>query len=89
MNERKGYKILIVDDEIEYQKVLTLILSGVGYSIASCSNGIEALDYINNNIVDLVLTDLKMPIMDGVELIKKIKEKYDTIEIIVMTEFVK
>ncbi len=87
MNERIGYKILIVDDEIEYQKVLKLILSDVGYNIASCSNGIEALDYINNNIVDLVLTDLKMPIMDGVELIKKIKEKYDYIDIIVMTAF--
>ena len=87
MIERKGYKILIVDDEIEYQKVLTLILSDVGDSIASCSNGIEALDYIDNNNVDLVLTDLKMPIMDGVELIKRIKEKYDCIEIIVMTAF--
>lgn len=87
MIERKGYKILIVDDEIEYQKVLKLILSDVGYSIASCSNGIEALEYIDNNIVDLVLTDLKMPIMDGVELIKRIKEKYECIDIIVMTAF--
>ncbi len=87
MVERKGYKILIVDDEIEYQKVLTLILSDIGYSIASCSNGIEALDYLENNVVDLVLTDLKMPIMDGVELIKRIKEEYDYIDIIVMTAF--
>ncbi len=87
MIERKGYKILVVDDEIEYQKVLTLILSDVGYCIASCSNGIEALDYINHNMVDLVLTDLKMPIMDGVELIQRIKEKHECIEIIVMTAF--
>lgn len=87
MIERKGYKILIVDDEIEYQNVLSLILSDVGYSIASCSNGIEALEYIERNIVDLVLTDLKMPVMDGVELIKKIKEKHDTVDVIVMTAF--
>ena len=87
MTARKGYKILIVDDEIEYQKVLSLILSDVGYDIASCSNGNEALDYIENNIVDLVLTDLKMPVMDGVELIKRIKEKYDDVDVIVMTAF--
>jgi len=84
---KKGYKILIVDDEIEYQKVLSLILSDVGYDIASCSNGNEALDYIENNMVDLVITDLKMPVMDGVELIKKIKEKYDDVDVVVMTAF--
>ncbi|MCT4607334.1 MAG: sigma-54 dependent transcriptional regulator [Marinisporobacter sp.] len=87
MIEKKGYKILIVDDEIEYQKVLSLILSDVGYDIVTCSNGMEALEYIDNNIVDLVLTDLKMPVMDGVELIKRIKEKYNDLDIIVMTAF--
>ncbi|WP_053955428.1 sigma-54-dependent transcriptional regulator [Inediibacterium massiliense] len=87
MVKKKGYKILIVDDEIEYQKVLSLILSDVGYDIASCSNGHEALEHMENNIVNLVLTDLKMPVMDGVELIKRIKEKYDEVEVIVMTAF--
>ncbi|WP_312653743.1 sigma-54-dependent transcriptional regulator [Aminipila sp.] len=87
MVSKKGYKILIVDDEIEYQKVLSIILSDVGYDIASCSNGHEALEYIENNIVNLVLTDLKMPVMDGVELIKRIKEKYDNVDVIVMTAF--
>ncbi|WP_129600639.1 sigma-54-dependent transcriptional regulator [Anaerophilus nitritogenes] len=87
MVKKKGYKILIVDDEIEYQKVLALILSDVGYDIASCSNGHEALEHIEKNIVNLVLTDLKMPVMDGVELIKRIKETYDEVEVIVMTAF--
>jgi len=87
MIERKGYKILIVDDEVEYQKVLTLILSDLGYRIASCSNGMEALEYLDKNIVDLVLTDLKMPVMDGVELIKRIKEKNERIDIIVLTAY--
>lgn len=87
MVEKKGYKILIVDDEIEYQKVLSLILSDVGYDIASCSNGNEALEHIENNVVDLVLTDLKMPVMNGVELIKRIKEKYYDVDVIVMTAF--
>jgi DNA-binding NtrC family response regulator len=87
MIERKGYKLLIVDDEIEYQNVMSFILSDEGYNIATCSNGVEALEYIENNIVHLVLTDLKMPVMDGVELIKRIKEKYESIDVIVMTAF--
>lgn len=87
MIERKGYKILIVDDEVEYQKVLTLILSDLGYKIASCSNGMEALEYLDKNIVDLVLTDLKMPVMDGVELIKRIKEKNERIDVVVLTAY--
>lgn len=87
MIEKKGYKILIVDDEIEYQKALTIILSDIGYDLASCSNGNEALEYLESNVVNLVLTDLKMPVMDGVELIKRIKEKHDNIDIIVMTAF--
>jgi len=87
MSAKRGYKILIVDDEIEYQKVLTLILSDEGYDTASCSNGHEALEHIEANKVDLVVTDLKMPVMDGVELIKKIKEKYPLVEVIVMTAF--
>lgn len=87
MVSKKGYKILIVDDELEYQKVLSIILSDIGYEIATCSNGHEALKYIESNIVNLVLTDLKMPVMDGVELIKKVKEKYENLDVIVMTAF--
>lgn len=87
MVENKGYKILIVDDEVEYQKVLTLILSDLGYGVAGCSNGVEALEYLDRNVVDLVLTDLKMPAMDGVELIQRIREKNERIDIIVITAY--
>lgn len=87
MSIKNGYKILIVDDEIEYQKVLSIILSNLGYDTASCSNGYEALEYLENNMVDLVVTDLKMPVMDGDELIKRIKEKFEAVDVIVMTAF--
>jgi len=83
----KDYKILIVDDEIEYQTVLSLILSDEGYQTATCSNGHEALSYLEDHSVDLVVTDLKMPVMDGEELIKRIKEKYESVDVIVTTAF--
>ncbi len=87
MSEKRGYNILVVDDEVEYQKVLTLILSDQGYRVSGASNGLQALEHIENNVVDLVLTDLKMPSMDGVELIKKIKEKNESIDVIVLTAY--
>ncbi len=85
--ELKNYNILIVDDEIEYQRVLKFILEDLGYKVDTCSDGIEAIKFINKNIINLVLTDLKMPEMDGIELIKKIKKINEGIDIMVMTAF--
>ena len=45
----KNYEILIVDDEIEYQKVVSMILEDAGFMTASCSNGAEALEYLKEN----------------------------------------
>ncbi|MCR3907045.1 MAG: sigma-54 dependent transcriptional regulator [Tenericutes bacterium] len=87
MIERKGYKILIVDDEIEYQRVLSLIFSDLGYNVASCSNGLEAMEHLGDNFVDLVVTDIKMPVMDGLQLIKNIMGKNYSLDIIVLTAF--
>jgi len=87
MKDIKGYKILIVDDEIEYQKVTSLILQDAGYITKTCSNGDEALAYISNNVVDLVITDLRMPGMSGLELIKAIKKLSIETDILVVTAF--
>lgn len=84
---KKGYSVLIVDDEIEYQNVLSLILNEEGYDTRSCSNGLEALKHLEKHHVHLIITDLKMPIMDGVELIKRVKERAQKVDIIVLTAF--
>lgn len=87
MSKIKGYNILIVDDEIEYQKVVSMILGNAGYSTWTCSNGQEALRIINAEEIHLVITDLKMPIMDGEGLIKIIVKKAIDIDIMVMTAY--
>jgi len=87
MKDIKRYKILIVDDEIEYQIVTSLILKDSGYITETCSNGSEALEYISNNVVDLVITDLRMPGMSGLELIKEIKKLSIETDILVVTAF--
>lgn len=85
--ENKDYRILIVDDEIEYQRVFSYILKKKGYTVSTCSGGKEALEFLDKNETDLVMTDLKMPEMDGIELVKRVKEKYNDIDIHVLTAF--
>lgn len=85
--ENHRYNILIVDDEIEYQRVLSIILTDIGYEVEICSNGKEALKYLSKKSVDLIITDLKMPVMDGSKLIREIREEGIEADIIVMTAY--
>lgn len=87
MNSRAGYKILIVDDEFEYQKVVSMILDGAGYHTDACSNGREAVDFVRDHEVHLVITDLRMPEMDGEELIRQLTGTNPDLDIIVMTAY--
>lgn len=87
MNSKAGYKILIVDDEYEYQKVVSMILGGAGYQTSACSNGREAMQYIRNHEVHMVITDLRMPEMDGEELIRELTAVSPELDIIVMTAY--
>ncbi|MBQ4650001.1 MAG: sigma-54-dependent Fis family transcriptional regulator [Firmicutes bacterium] len=84
---KKNCRILIVDDEIEYQNVVALIMKDAGYYTATCSNGKEALDYLKKNDVDLVITDLRMPVMSGTELIENIQSMELNVDVLVATAY--
>ena len=77
--------IVIVDDEKHYPLILKEVLAEEGYSSYPTSSGMEALDIIRQEKIDLVLTDVKMPGMDGVDLLSKIKEINPDMPVIVMT----
>ncbi len=79
--------ILVVDDEEMLRKLLFKILDKEGYNVLLASSGREALDILSRERVDLIVTDVKMPEMDGFDLLKKVKEKYSRIGVIVMTAF--
>ncbi len=79
--------ILIVDDESVVRDVCRRSLDSQGYHIELAENGIAALDRLNKQPFDIVLTDLKMPLMDGVELLEAIKRDYPFSEVIVMTAY--
>ncbi|MGL4378657.1 MAG: response regulator [Microcoleaceae cyanobacterium] len=66
-------KILIVDDEPDCQTVLAMFLEGEGYQIESANSGIEALTQFKENPPDLVISDIVMPQMDGLELCRRLR----------------
>ena len=66
--------ILIVDDQPEIAELLRLYLEKEGYDVIEAHDGMDALMYISKGKIDLMLVDLMMPIIDGYQLIKKVRE---------------
>lgn len=81
------HTILIVDDDQSYRSILQTIFSDSSYSVSTAENGKDALDLLQSNPVDLVITDLQMPNLDGVSLIQEVKRRYPTTLFIVMSAF--
>ncbi|MEO5357081.1 MAG: response regulator [Nitrospirae bacterium YQR-1] len=66
-------RIMVVDDDKTTRKILGLYLKGGGHQSVFAENGLDAIEKLAVNEVDLILTDLNMPFMDGIELIKTLK----------------
>ena len=77
--------ILIVDDEKNYTAVLSVVLEEEGFETYTANSAAAALDMLKVEDIDLVLTDMKMPGMDGLELLGRIKQKWPDIPVIMMT----
>ncbi|HXF42626.1 MAG TPA: sigma-54 dependent transcriptional regulator, partial [Pyrinomonadaceae bacterium] len=80
-------EILIVDDEQSYRQLLSLVFQSDGHLIRTASNGREALEEIRKSPPDVVITDVRMPDMDGIELLRAARELHADIGIIMMTAF--
>lgn len=88
--ESVSFNVLIAEDEDLNFLFLDLLLRKVGngmYLISRAINGREAVDYCNSHQVDIVLMDLKMPVMDGFEATSNIKKDYPKLPIIVQTAY--
>jgi response regulator RpfG family c-di-GMP phosphodiesterase len=80
-------KILIVDDEPAICELIKAYLKKTGYEVASAGNGIDALAIVKSGSIDLVITDIKMPGMSGIELLQKIREYSNTLPVLLATGF--
>jgi len=86
MKKHKG-KILIVEDEKSMREVLKILLEGEGYEVMTASDGLEGIAHLDKDIFDLVVTDVKMPKVDGFEVLKRIKEISPDTIVIMITAF--
>ncbi len=80
-------KVLVIDDEDIVRTSCSRALVPEGYEVKLARNGLDGLKIIGEEKVDIVLTDLKMPDMDGIEVLKKIKEGWPEIEVIIITGY--
>lgn len=82
-------KMIIVDDEPRHRKGLANLIGTLrpNYEIKQFKNGNEALEYLKENKVDIIITDVKMPIMDGISFVKKHKEKEKNSKIIILSGY--
>lgn len=79
--------ILIVDDQLGIRMLLKEVFSQEGYEVSLASNGPEALEIANSNSVDGVLLDMKIPGMDGIKILKILKEDYPSLPVMMMTAY--
>ncbi len=79
--------ILVVDDEINYLTVMEALLGGEGYEVLTAPSAPEALKVADAADLDLVLTDMKMPKMSGIELLEELRRLYPDLPVIIMTAF--
>src|SRR5918912_4369348 len=84
-NQKKKKRILVVDDEIDICIVYQIVLQDAGYECVSYTDSLKALQEFKSNYYDLILLDIKMPVLNGFELCKKIREVDKTIHIIFIT----
>jgi CheY-like chemotaxis protein/anti-sigma regulatory factor (Ser/Thr protein kinase) len=84
---QERYSVLIVDDEAAVCKILVDFFGGLGYRTSQAAHGSEALARIEEDVPAIVISDIRMPVMDGIELFRIIRERYPGIRHVLMTGY--
>ena len=80
-------KILLVDDDQSILEILADLMAIFGHDYVTAQNGVEAIEKLKHNFFDIVLTDMIMPDIDGMELLRHIKKNYPNIKVMVVTGY--
>lgn len=80
-------RILVVDDEENARIALSMILTREGFEVASARNGYEALDYLRGKEVELIITDINMPEMNGMAFLRELNRTHPASNVIMITAY--
>jgi len=83
-----GIKVLLVDDEEDFRNLLAFWLKSKGYSVITASNGEEAVNLAKTENPAIIFMDLNMPVMDGADALKKLREFNKEVPVIIISAFV-
>lgn len=86
MTKAKG-NILVVDDEKSMREILEIFLKSEGYGVATAENGEKAIEAVKKDIFDLIITDMKMPRVNGLELLRSVKQITPDVAVVLITAF--
>lgn len=86
-DDASGESILVVDDSASIREMVSFTLKSAGYEVVTASDGVEALEFAQGKAVKLVVTDINMPNMDGITLIKELRklDSYQFVPILTLT----
>ena len=87
MTVSNGWKVLLIDDEEDICEVVTIALEDAGYTVFSANEGQSGVRLCEEVIPHIVITDIRMPKMDGLQVLETVKKQYPDIEVIVVTAF--
>jgi DNA-binding NtrC family response regulator len=82
---KKDFSILVVDDEETFRYLLSTLIGGAGYAVDTVNDGITAINAVQSKLYHIVLLDVKMPKVDGIEVLRFVKNNYPGIEVIMLT----
>jgi DNA-binding NtrC family response regulator len=81
----EGLKMMLVDDEERFLSTTQKLLSKKGFDVLTAGSGMQALEMLGKHNIHVVVLDVKMPGMDGIETLKKIKNDFPLVEVIMLT----
>ena len=87
INMSKIYHILVVDDEKSFRDLMVKLLTKQGYQVHVAEDGIDGLSAIEENCPDLIITDFKMPRMDGIEFLARVWDVYHDMPVIFASSY--
>lgn len=86
--EKKRLDVLVVDDQPGVRSLLQILISDAGHIVRLAENGRQALEEVKKKVPDLVLMDVRMPVMSGLEALERIKIMVPQVEVVLMSAFV-